>query len=83
MATIIIRNLPYRITEDRLRELFGGEVLVKDIDIQDDPNPNTADRQAILTLEMSAYDAEQLAKRYQGMVIEGRDVRIAVAHFMD
>ena len=82
MATIIIRNLPDRITEDRLRELFGGEGLVKEIDIRDDPNPNTADRQAILTLEMSAYEAEQLAKRYQGMVIDGHDIRIAVAHFM-
>lgn len=82
MTTLIIRNLPDKATEDRLRELFGGEDLVGDIEIMDDPNPKTTARQALLTLNMSTYEAEQLAKRYRGMVIDGYDVRIAVANLM-
>jgi hypothetical protein len=55
---------------------------VLNIEYQDDPNPNTSDRQALVTLDMSPYEAEQLAKKYNGMILEGRQVRISVMHFM-
>jgi hypothetical protein len=81
MATMLIRNLPNRVDDARLREVFG-EHQVTNIEYQDDPNPNTSDRQALVTLDMPAYEAEQLANKFNGMVLEGRKVRISVIHFM-
>lgn len=81
MATLLIRNLPNRVDDARLREVLG-EHQVTNIEYQDDPNPNTSDRQALVTLDMPAYEAEQLANKYNGMILEGRQVRISVIHFM-
>ena len=46
MATMLIRNLPNRVDDARLREVLG-EHQVLNIEYQDDPNPNTSDRQAL------------------------------------
>ena len=81
MATMLIRNLPDRADEARLREVLGDD-RVRAIEFQEDPNPNTSQRQALVDLDMSAYDAEQLARKYQGMILEGRELRISVMHFM-
>lgn len=81
MATMLIRNLPNRVDDARLREVLG-EQRVTNIEYQDDPNPNTSDRQALVTLDMPPYEAEQLAKKYNGMILEGKPVRISVIHFM-
>ncbi len=81
MATMLIRNLPDRVDDARLREVLG-EQRVTNIEYQDDPNPKTSDRQALVTLDMPAYEAEQLANKYNGMILEGRQVRISVIHFM-
>jgi hypothetical protein len=77
MATLVIRNLPERATEDLLRERFGGS-FVTSIEIRDDLAEGRSGRQAIIELDMTRYEAEQLAGRYQGMVIEDRRVLIAV-----
>jgi hypothetical protein len=81
MATILIRNLPDKIDDARLREVLG-ESQVTNIEYQDDPNPNTSARQALVTLDMPAYEAEQIANKYNGMVLDGKALRISVIHFM-
>ena len=81
MATILIRNLPDKIDDARLREVLG-ESQVTNIEYQDDPNPNTSARQALVTLDMPAYEAEQIANKYNGMVLDGKALRISDIHFM-
>lgn len=82
MATMLIRNLPDGVDEARVIEALGGDDRVTKIEFQDDPNPNTSQRQAIVTLDMGTYEAEQLANRYQGMILEGRPLRLVVMHLM-
>lgn len=82
MATMLIRNLPDEVDESRLIEALGGDDRVKKIEFVDDPNPNTSQAQAIVTLDMGTYEAEQLANRYQGMILEGRPLRLVVMHMM-
>ena len=82
MATMLIRNLPDEVEESRLIEALGGGDRVQNIEYQDDPNPNTSTRQAIVTLDMSTHDAETLANKYQGMILEGRPLRLIVMHLM-
>lgn len=77
MATLVIRNLPERATEESLRERFGGSFITS-MEIRDDHAEGRSGRQAIIELNMTRYEAEQLAGRYQGMVIEDRRVLIAV-----
>jgi hypothetical protein len=80
---MLIRNLPDNFEEARLIEALGGADRVGKIEYQDDPNPNTSQQQAIVTLEMDTYEAEQLAKRYHGMIFGGRPLRLTVMHLMD
>ena len=82
MATMLIRNLPDEFEESRLIDALGGGDRVKNIEYQDDPNPNTSARQAIVTLDMSTHDAEMLANKYQGMILEGKPLRLIVMHLM-
>lgn len=81
MATMLIRNLPARVDEARLKEIFG-EDRVKAVEYKEDPNPNTSDRQALVTLDMPAFEAEKVASKYNGMIVEGKPLRISVMHFM-
>lgn len=82
MATMLIRNLPDEFEESRLIAALGGGDRVEKIEYQDDPNPNTSQQQAIVTLSMDTYEAEQLAKRYHGMIFGGRPLRLIVMHMM-
>lgn len=82
MATVLIRNLPDRVDEARLTEVLGGPDLVKSIEFKEDLNPSTSLRQAIVSLNMTPYEAERLTARYQGMILEGRPIRISVMHLM-
>ncbi len=82
MATILIRNLPDRVDDARLTELLGGPERVASIEIKEDPNPATSLRQAIVSLNMTPFEAERIATKYQGMIIEGRPIRISVIHLM-
>lgn len=82
MATLLIRNLPDRVDEARLIEVLGGAELVESVEIRDDPNPSTSARQAIVSMNMSPYEAERTVARYQGMILEGRPLRIYVMHLM-
>jgi RNA recognition motif-containing protein len=82
MATVLIRNLPDRVDESRLTEVLGGPERVTSIEFKEDPNPTTSLRQAIVTLDMTPYEAEQIVTKYQGMILEGRPMRISVIHFM-
>ncbi len=83
MATMLIRNLPDDFEEARLIEALGGGDRIGKIEYQDDPNPNTSQQQAIVTLNMDTYEAERLAKRYHGMIFGGRPLRVIVMHLMD
>lgn len=78
---MLIRNLPDRADETRLRELLGPD-RVTSIEFQDDPNPNTSKRQAIVTLDMPAFEADRFVAKYSGMIVEGRRLRVSVMHLM-
>ncbi len=82
MSTILIRNLPDRVDEARLTEVLGGPDCVTSIEFKEDTNPSTSLRQAIVTLNMTPYEAERVVNKYQGMILEGRPLRISVMHFM-
>lgn len=82
MTTVLIRNLPDRVDEARITEVLGGPDQVLSIELKEDPNPSTSTRQAIVTLKMTPYEAEQLINKYQGMILEGRPMRISVMHLM-
>jgi len=82
MATVLIRNLPDRVDEARLTEVLGGPDQVLSIEMKEDPNPSTSTRQAIVNLKMTPYEAERLVSRYQGMIVEGKPMRISVMHLM-
>jgi hypothetical protein len=82
VATVLIRNLPDRVDESRLTEVLGGPERVTSIEFKEDSNPTTSLRQAIVTLDMTPYEAEQIVTKYQGMILEGRPMRISVIHFM-
>ena len=82
MATMLIRNLPDRVDESRLRELLGPDDFVS-VEFQDDPNPTTSKRQAIVTLDMPAFEADRFVAKYNGMIVEGRKLRVSVMHLME
>lgn len=82
MATVLIRNLPDRVDEARLTEVLGGPDQVLSIEMKEDPNPSTSTRQAIVNLKMTPYEAERLVSKYQGMIMEGKPMRISVMHLM-
>lgn len=81
MATMLIRNLPDNADEARLREVLGPHQ-VTSIEFQDDPNPNTSQRQAIVTLDMPAFEAEQFVTKYNGRIVDGKKLRVTVMHLM-
>ena len=81
MATLLIRNLPDRVDAARLQEVLGPHA-VQSIEFRDDPNPKTSLRQAIVTLDMSPFEAERIAAKYQGMILDGRAIRLSVIHLM-
>jgi hypothetical protein len=82
MTTVLIRNLPDRVDETRLTEVLGGPEQIVSIEMKEDPNPSTSMRQALVALKMTPYEAEQLVSKYQGMILEGRPMRISVMHLM-
>lgn len=82
MTTVLIRNLPERVDQARLTEVLGGPELVTSIEFKEDPNPSTSLRQAIVSLKMTPFEAERIVNKYQGMILEGRPMRISVMHLM-
>ena len=82
MATeIFIRNLPNGTTEEFLREFLSNTVEIVEIKFLPDPNPNTSDCQALVVVDLAHYDAEQLANRFNGRIIDGHTLRVVASLF--
>jgi len=81
-STIMIRNLPDDITEERLIEALGEFLPVGKLEIMDDPNEMTSDKQAVVHADCSTFEAETFAQRFNGRIIQGRKVAVSALLFM-
>jgi RNA recognition motif-containing protein len=82
-STILIRNLPDDITEEAVREAVGHYLPVTKVEIVPDPNEMTSDKQAVLHAEIPTFEAEAFAQRFNGRIVQGRQVRVTAMLFMD
>ena len=78
-SEIFIRNLPDNVTEEVLREFIGSHIEILEIEINEDPNPNTSSHRAYIRVNVPHYDAEQLARRYHGRIMDGRKLSVYVS----
>jgi RNA recognition motif-containing protein len=80
MATeVFIRNLPDGTTEEFLREFLANAAEITEIKFIPDPNPNTSDCQAMVVVDLPHYDAEQLANRFNGRIVDGHTLRVVAS----
>ena len=80
MATeVFIRNLPDGTTEEFLREFLANVAEITEIKFIPDPNPNTSDCQAMVVVDLPHYDAEQLANRFNGRIVDGHTLRVVAS----
>ena len=82
-STILIRNLPDDITEEALREALGQHLPVGKLEIMPDPNETTSDKQAVVHADIPKFEADAFAQRFNGRIIQGREVRVSAMLFMD
>jgi len=68
---ILIGNLPHDVTQDGIREALSAFAPVDAITLFHDSGTPTA----LIELESSREQAETLAKRIQGRVYKGRELR--------
>jgi RNA recognition motif-containing protein len=68
---ILIGNLPEEVTEDGIREALSAFVPVEAIKLYLESGTPTA----VIELETTRQHAESLAKRIQGRVYKGRELR--------
>jgi RNA recognition motif-containing protein len=76
---VFIRNLPDGTTEEFLREFLSNSVEIIEIKFISDPNPNTTDCQALVLVDLPHYDAEQLANRFNGRIVDGHTLRVVAS----
>lgn len=81
-STIVIRNLPDDITEEKLLKAMGEFLPVGKLEIMDDPNESTSDKQAVVHADCSTFEAEKFAQRFNGRVIAGRKIAVSAMLFM-
>jgi len=81
-STILIRNLPDDIAEETLRQAIGEYLPVTKLEILDDPNPKTSDKQAVIHADIPTFEAETFARRFNGRIIQGREVTVVAMLFM-
>ncbi|MDH3289163.1 MAG: hypothetical protein OEP48_15755 [Betaproteobacteria bacterium] len=74
---IMVGNLPDNITEDAIREALSDVAPVNAIKLV----PEGGAPSAMIEMEMTRVDAEALARRIQGRIYEGRELRAWVPLF--
>ena len=68
---IVIGNLPDDVTEDGIQEALSAFAPVESIKLVHDSGAPTA----VIDMDMTKAEADALAKRIQGRIYEGRDLR--------
>lgn len=77
MATeIFVRNLPDGTNEEFLQEFLSDSAKILKIQFLPDPNPNTTGCQASILVDLPRYDAEQLASRFNGRIVDGHTLQV-------
>lgn len=76
---IYVRNLPENMNEESLKGILPETLDIREISFLDDPNPNTTEHMAVILVEMPFYDAEQLANRYNGRIVDGKELRVVAS----
>ncbi|UCF77193.1 MAG: RNA-binding protein [Betaproteobacteria bacterium] len=74
---IMVGNLPDNITEDAIRDALSDVAPVNSIKLV----PEGGAPSAMIEMEMSRADAEALARRIQGRIYQGRELRAWVPLF--
>jgi len=68
---IVIGNLPDDVTEDGIQDALSAFAPVESIKLVHESGAPTA----VLDMDMTKADADALAKRIQGRIYEGRELR--------
>jgi RNA recognition motif-containing protein len=68
---IVIGNLPDDVTEDGIRDALSAFAPVESIKLARDSGAPTA----VIDMDMTKAEADALARRIQGRIYEGRDLR--------
>jgi len=76
---VFIRNLPDGTTEEFLQEFLANTAEIIEIKFIPDPNPNTSDCQAMVVVDLPHFDAEQLANRFNGRIVDGHTLRVVAS----
>jgi hypothetical protein len=74
---IIVGNLPEDVTEDGIREALSDVAPVSSVKLV----PEGGAPSAMIEMEMTRAEAEALARRIQGRIYEGRELRAWVPLF--
>jgi RNA recognition motif-containing protein len=74
---IIVGNLPEDVTEDGIRETLSDVAPVSSVKLV----PEGGTPSAMIEMEMTRAEAEALARRIQGRIYKGRELRAWVPIF--
>jgi hypothetical protein len=81
-ATIVNRNLPDELAEPELRERLSRTLKISDLELVADKGTGMTSRQAVVKVDMPMFEAEALAQKWNGRIVEGRPLRVFASLFM-
>jgi hypothetical protein len=82
-ATIIIRNLSDELDEPDLRQRLSETLKIEQMELVPDKGAGMTSRQAIVKVDMPLFEADELAQRWNGRIVGGRELRVTTMRFME
>ena len=77
-VSVYIRNLPAGAREEQIREARQTHAKIESIAVVDDTNPDTDRKMALVKMDMPRFEAEELATRFNGRIVEGEPITLFV-----
>jgi hypothetical protein len=70
------RNLPADVSEDDIRKALQYHGKINKIEFMADARKETDRKVALITLDVSAYEGEQIAEKFNGRIVGGEPITL-------